>query len=92
LNEVFAFLYLRGDLRQLPSDIEILFEASQTMYIEVRYGLLYLFVRLLFLRMLGALSGRLHATAALMVFWGVLLMKILKLDLDSPLLSVSLPH
>jgi len=86
LNEIIAFLYLPADLRSLPSDIPILFNASWVIYRGIRRGMPYLFMRLLALRVLGAFSGRLHGMAALFAFWGVLLTKVLRLYLDSPLL------
>lgn len=92
LNEVFAFMYLPGDIRQLPSDMKILSDASLSLYHELRYGILYLFLRLFFLRVLSAFSGKLHATAALIAFWAVLLMKVSKLYLDSPILSGIVSH
>jgi hypothetical protein len=91
INEIIAFLYLPTNLRALPSDIPILFNASWNIYHGMRRGMPRLFLRLLALRVLGAFSGKLHATAALMAFWGVLLMKVLRLYLDAPILNVPIP-
>lgn len=90
LNEMFAFVYLRGNLRQLPDDIVILYKAQRSIERQITLGVWYLFLRLLFLRVLSAFSGKLDATAALMAFLGVLLMKIIKLYLESPVLSRTL--
>jgi hypothetical protein len=70
INEMIAFIYLRPDLRSLPSDLPILFVASTTIYSEVRRGIPFLFARLVALRMLGAFAGKLHGTAALLAFGG----------------------
>jgi hypothetical protein len=92
LNEVSAFIYLRGDLRQLPSDVKILYRSHRILSDQIRFGIWFLFLRLLFLKVLNAFSGKLHATAAVTAFWGVLLMKVIKLYLDSPILSSMSPH
>jgi hypothetical protein len=92
LNDIVVFMYLPTDLRALPSDIPILLNASTTIYSQLRRGIPFLFVRLIALRVLGAFSGKLHGTAALMAFWGVLLMKVVKLYLDSPLLITPPTH
>lgn len=92
INELIVFLYLPADLRTLPSDIPILFNASWNIYHGIRLGIPRLFLQLIALRLLGAFSGKLHGTAALMAFWGVLLMKVLRLYLDSPaLVKAALP-
>jgi len=92
LSDIVVFMYLPTDLRALPSDIPILLNASTTIYSQLRRGIPFLFVRLIALRILGAFSGKLHGTAALIAFWGVLLMKVVKLYLDSPLLNTTPNH
>jgi hypothetical protein len=86
LDEIVAFMFLPTNIRELPSDVAILLAASTTIYSQVRRGIPFLFVRLLALRILGAFSGKLHGTAALLAFWGVLLTKVLKLYLEAQIL------
>lgn len=78
-------------IRDVPSDAKILFDASYTIYSEVRRAIPFLFIRLVGLRVLNAFSGKLHGTFALLAFWEVVVMKVARLYLDSTILSGSMP-
>jgi hypothetical protein len=87
INEIITFVYLPSDLRSFPSDLLVMFQASRTIYNEIEHGIPFLIERVIGLKLLGAFAGRLHGTAALFAFLGVLFMKVAKIFFDSPFFS-----
>lgn len=87
LLELWSFILLKKNLRQLPADL-IQLGSILWRWMESMSSLLgSLFIRYALMNILFAFSGRFHATTACLIFIGILLTKVIKLYLDSPLLK-----